>query len=78
MLFKHVENSTNVYSSFDGKLISLTSDHKHLGITFNEEAKWNKHVENLIKSVIMIYDIFYLIFILACIVKGSVISKQTA
>ena len=29
----------------------LTSDHKHLGITFSEEAKWNKHVENLIKSV---------------------------
>ena len=27
------------------------SDHKHLGITFSEEAKWNKHVENLIKSV---------------------------
>ena len=51
MLFKHVENSTNVYSYFDGKLIPLTSDHKHLGITFNEEAKWNKHVENLIKSV---------------------------
>jgi hypothetical protein len=33
------------------KLIPLTSDHKHLGITFSEEAKWNKHVENLIKSV---------------------------
>ena len=29
----------------------LTSDHIHLGITFSEEAKWNKHVENLIKSV---------------------------
>jgi hypothetical protein len=36
---------------FDGKLIPLTSDHKHLGITFSEEAKWNKYVENLIKSV---------------------------
>jgi hypothetical protein len=24
------------------KLIPLTSDHKHLGITFSEEAKWNK------------------------------------
>jgi hypothetical protein len=32
-------------------LIPHTSDHKHLGITFSEEAKWNKHVENLIKSV---------------------------
>jgi hypothetical protein len=32
-------------------LIPLTSDHKHLGITFSEVAKWNKHVENIIKSV---------------------------
>ena len=51
MLFKNVENSTNFYFYFNGKLIPLTSDHKHLGITFSEEAKWNKHVENLIKSV---------------------------
>jgi hypothetical protein len=43
MPFKNVENSTNFYFYFDGKLIPLTSDHKHLGITFSEEAKWNKH-----------------------------------
>ena len=51
MLFKNVENSTNFNFYFDGKLIPLTSDHQHLGITFSEETKWNKHVENLIKSV---------------------------
>ena len=51
MLFKNVENSTKLYFYFDGKLIPLTSDHKQLGITFSEEAKWNKHVENIIKSV---------------------------
>jgi hypothetical protein len=51
MLFKNVENSTNFNFYFDGKLIPLTSNHKHLGITFSEEAKWNKHVANLIKSV---------------------------
>jgi hypothetical protein len=45
MLFKNVENSTNFNFYFDGILFPLTSDHKHLGITFNEEAKWNKHVE---------------------------------
>ena len=50
MLFKNVENSTNFNFYFDGKLIPLTSDHKHLGITFSEEAKWNKHVENFIKK----------------------------
>jgi hypothetical protein len=45
MLFKNVENSINSYFYFDGKLIPLTSAHKHLGITSSEEAKWNKHVE---------------------------------
>jgi hypothetical protein len=47
----HVDHDSNSYFYFDGKLIPLTSDHKHLGITFSEEANWNKHVENLIKSV---------------------------
>ena len=51
MRFKNVENSTNFNFYFDGKLIPLTSDHNLLGITFSEETKWNKHVENLIKSV---------------------------
>jgi hypothetical protein len=44
--FKNVGNSKKNYFYFDEKLIPLTSDHKHLGITFSEEAKWNKHVEN--------------------------------
>jgi hypothetical protein len=32
MLFKNVENSTNFNFYFDGKLIPLTLNHKHLGI----------------------------------------------
>ena len=50
MLFKYVKNSTNFNFYFDGILIPLASDHKHLGITLSEEIKWNKHVENLIKE----------------------------
>ena len=49
--FLNVENSTNFNFYYDGKLIPLTSDHKHFGITFSEVAKWNKHVENIIESV---------------------------
>jgi hypothetical protein len=41
-----IKFSKKKYFYFDEKLIPLTSDHKHLGITFSEEAKWNKHVEN--------------------------------
>jgi hypothetical protein len=53
MLFKNVENSTNFFFYFDGKWIPLTctSDHKHFGIQFSEEAKWNKHTGNVIKRV---------------------------
>jgi hypothetical protein len=55
MLFKYVKNSTNFNFHFDGKLIPLTSDHKHLGIALSEEIKWNKHVENLIKKRYCLY-----------------------
>ena len=55
MLFKYVENSTNFNFNFDGKLIPLASGDKHLGITLSEEAKWNKHVENLIKVSLNTY-----------------------
>ena len=51
MLFKNVENSTHFNFYFHRKLIPLTSDHKHLRIIFSLEAKWNKHVENIIKRV---------------------------
>ena len=55
MLFKYVENSTNFNFHFDGKLIPLASGDDHMGITLREEAKWNKHVENLIKVSLNTY-----------------------
>ena len=55
MLFKYVENSTNFNFHFDWKLIPLASGDNHLGITLSEEAKWNKHVENLIKVSLNTY-----------------------
>jgi hypothetical protein len=63
MLFKYVKNSTDFNFHFDGKLIPLTSDHKHLGIALSEEIKWNKHEENLIKKKILSLPNLLYIFI---------------
>ena len=29
--------------------IPITNSHKHLGVTFSSDAKWNIHVENIFK-----------------------------
>jgi hypothetical protein len=41
MLFKNVKNSINSYFYFDGKLIPLTSAHKHLGMSQTSHAYSN-------------------------------------
>ena len=34
---------------FNGRTIPITNSHKHLGVTFSSDAKWNIHVENIFK-----------------------------
>jgi hypothetical protein len=34
--------------SFNGRTIPITNSHKHLGVTFSSDAKWNIHVENIL------------------------------
>ena len=38
--------------TFNGRTIPITNSHKHLGVTFSSDAKWNIHVENSIISVL--------------------------
>lgn len=35
---------------FDGVNIDFVSNHKHLGLTFNENGKWQNHIENILSS----------------------------
>lgn len=35
---------------FDGINIDFVSNHKHLGITFNENGKWQTHIDNILLS----------------------------
>ena len=37
--------------NFNGIDIPISGSHKHLGITFSSDAKWNLHVENILSSV---------------------------
>ena len=35
-------------NTFNGRTIPITNSHKHLGVTFSSDAKWNIHVENIL------------------------------
>jgi hypothetical protein len=37
--------------TFNGRTIPIANSHKHLGVTFSSDAKWNIHVENILLSI---------------------------
>ena len=37
--------------TFNEKTIPITNSHKHLGVTFSSDAKWNIYVENILLSI---------------------------
>jgi hypothetical protein len=37
--------------TFNGRTIPITNSHKHLGVTFSLDAKWNIHVENILLGI---------------------------
>ena len=41
----------NLHFSLSGQDIPITNSHKHLGVTFSKDAKWNVHIKNLISTV---------------------------
>jgi hypothetical protein len=34
--------------TFNGRTSPTTNSHKHLGVTFSSDAKWNIHIENIL------------------------------
>jgi hypothetical protein len=46
-----MEVPNNLNCSFNGKLISNKSSHKHLCATLFHDAKWTEHVEHIAKSI---------------------------
>jgi hypothetical protein len=51
MICSNMEIPNNLNFSFNGKLISNTSSHKHLGVPLSHDAKWSEHVENIAKTI---------------------------
>jgi hypothetical protein len=37
--------------TFNRRTILITNSHKHLGVSFSSDAKWNIHVENILLSI---------------------------
>ena len=42
---------------FAGIPINFVTDHKHLGLTFNNKGRWGKHIENIVTSASKIIGI---------------------
>jgi hypothetical protein len=51
MIFSNRSVPENVDFSFNGKSVPITTSHKHLGVTFSNDAKWNTHLDNIKSSV---------------------------
>jgi hypothetical protein len=50
-IFHNMLKNENLDFSFNGKSVAITTSHKHLGVTFSNDAKWNTHVDNIKSSV---------------------------
>jgi hypothetical protein len=50
MLFSNTE-TPELNFTFNGRTIPITNSHKHLGVTFSNDAKWNIHIENILSSI---------------------------
>jgi hypothetical protein len=51
MIFCNRSVPENLDFFFNGKSVPITTSHKHLGVTFSNDAKWNNHVDNIKSSV---------------------------
>jgi hypothetical protein len=50
MLFSNT-NIPEFNFTFNGRPSPTTNSHKHLGVTFSSDAKWNIHIENILLSI---------------------------
>ena len=43
-------NQQALLFTFNGTLLDVADTHKHLGLTFSDDCKWQKHINNIILS----------------------------
>ena len=51
MIFSNVNIEGSIDFSFNGKAIPISTKHKHLDVTFSNDAKWNTYIENILVCV---------------------------
>jgi hypothetical protein len=44
MIFSNRSVPESLDFSFKGKSVPITTSHKHLGVTFSNDAKWNNRI----------------------------------
>jgi hypothetical protein len=47
----YIINNRGLVLILGERTIPITNSHKHLGVTFSSDAKWNIHVENILLSI---------------------------
>jgi hypothetical protein len=50
MLFTNLKHP-EINFTFEDNIISMIESHRHLGVTFSTDAKWNAHIENIVSNV---------------------------
>ena len=50
MLFSNT-NIPEFNLTCSGRTVPITNSHKHLGVTFSSDTKWNIHIENILFSI---------------------------
>jgi hypothetical protein len=50
ILFANLEHP-EINFTFRDNIISTIESHRHLGVAFSTDAKWNAHIENIVSSV---------------------------
>ena len=57
MLFTNLEHP-EINFTFEDNIISTIESHRHLGVTFSTDGKWNAQIENIVSSVSKHINIF--------------------
>ncbi|MCG8046320.1 MAG: reverse transcriptase domain-containing protein [Candidatus Thiodiazotropha endolucinida] len=57
MLFSYTPREYFPNIVFDGVSVKFVNEHKHLGITFSDNMKWNKHIESILSPASRIIGI---------------------
>lgn len=51
MVFSNIDKENELTFSLNDQIIPVKQNHKHLGITLSDDAKWTSHINDMIKNI---------------------------